>query len=69
MSTSYDGSLLDQLAEYLLYLSTASSFWFSLDSSYDLEFHLLRRLGISPQACENLLVAALHQESELESLR
>ncbi len=34
MSTSYDGSLLDHLAEYMIYLSTASSFWCSLDSSH-----------------------------------
>jgi len=34
MSTSYDGSLflLDHLAEYMIYLSNASSFWFSFDS-------------------------------------
>jgi hypothetical protein len=42
----------------MIYLSTASSFWFSLDSSYDHEFHLSQRLGISPQAYEYLLVAA-----------
>ena len=42
MSTSYDGTILDRLAEHMLYLSTASSFWFSLDSSYDHEFHLSR---------------------------
>ena len=58
MSTSYDGTILDRLAEHMLYLSTASSFWFSLDSSYDHEFHLSQRLGISPQAYEYLLVAA-----------
>jgi hypothetical protein len=40
MPTSYDGTLLDHLAELMVYLSTASSFWFSLDSSYDHEFHL-----------------------------
>jgi hypothetical protein len=40
MSTSYDGTILDHLAEHVLYLSTASSFWFRLDSSYDHEFHL-----------------------------
>ena len=33
MSTSYDGTILDHLAEHMLYLSTASLFWFSLDSS------------------------------------
>jgi hypothetical protein len=49
MFKSYDGSLLDHLAEYLIYLSTASSFWFSLDSSYDHEFHLSKRFGMSPQ--------------------
>ena len=58
MSTSYDGSLLDHLAEYMIYLSTASSFWFSLDSSYDHEFHLSKRFGMSPQDYEHLLVAA-----------
>ena len=44
MSTSYAGSLLDHLAEYMIYLSTASSFRFSLDSSYDHEFHLSQQL-------------------------
>jgi len=58
MSTSYDGSLLDHLAEYIIYLSTASSFWFSLDSSYDHEFHLYKRFGMSPQDYKHLLVAA-----------
>jgi hypothetical protein len=56
MSTSYDGTILDHQIVHMLYLSTASSFWFSLDSSYDHEFHLSRRLGMSPQAYE--LVAA-----------
>ena len=58
MSTSYDGSLLDHLAEYMRFLATASSFWFSLDSSYDHEFHLSKRFGMSPQDYERLLVAA-----------
>ncbi len=58
MSTSYDATILDHLAEHMLYLSTASSFWFSLDLSYDHEFHLSRRLGMSPQSYEYLLVAA-----------
>jgi len=49
MTKSYDGSLLDHLAEYMIYLSTVSSFWFSLDSSYDHEFHLSKRFGMSPQ--------------------
>jgi hypothetical protein len=33
----------------MIYLSTASSLWFSLDSSYDHEFHLSKRFGMSPQ--------------------
>ncbi len=58
MPTSYNGSLLDHLAKHMVYLSTASSFWLSLDSSYDHEFHLSKQLGMSPQAFEYLLVAA-----------
>jgi hypothetical protein len=42
----------------MIFLSTAPSFWYSLDSSYDHEFHLSRQLGMSPQAYEYLLVAA-----------
>ena len=58
MSKSYYGTLLDHLAEYMIYLSTASSFWFSLNSSYDHEFHLSRRFVMSPHDYECLLVAA-----------
>jgi hypothetical protein len=58
MPASYDGTLLDHLAEHMVYLSTASSFWFSLDSSYDHEFYLSKQSGMSPQAFEYLLVAA-----------
>ena len=58
MSTSYHAAILDHLAECMLYLSTASSFWFSLNSSYDHEFHLSKQLGITPQDYEFLLVAA-----------
>jgi hypothetical protein len=56
MPTSYDGTLLDHLAKHRVYLSTASSFWFSLDSSYDHECHLSKQLGMSPKAFEYLLV-------------
>ena len=34
MSTSYHAAILDYLAEFMLYLSTASSFWFSLNSAH-----------------------------------
>jgi hypothetical protein len=58
MSLSYDTTILDHLAEYLLYLSAAPSFWFSINSSYDHEFHLSRRLGMSPDDYECIMVAA-----------
>jgi len=50
--SSYDTTILDHLAEYFLYLAAAPSFWFSLNSSYDHEFHLSRRLGMSPDDYE-----------------
>jgi hypothetical protein len=49
MPTSYDGTLLDHLAEHSRYLSTASSFWFSVNSSYDHGCHLSKQMGMSPQ--------------------
>ena len=58
MSTIYDGTLLDHLAEHIRYLSTASSFWFSLDSSYDHEFHLSKRFGRIPHDYECITIAA-----------
>ena len=58
MVTSYEVISLDHLAEHMICLSTASSFWFSLNSSYDHEFHLSKQLGITPQDYEFLLVAA-----------
>ncbi len=57
MSTSYDGSLLDHLTEYMIYLSTASSFWYSLDSSYDNEFHLSKQFGMIPHDYECIMIA------------
>ena len=57
MSTSYDGTILDHLAEHMLYLSTASLFWFSLSLSHDHGFHLSQRWGMSPHDYEGLLVA------------
>jgi hypothetical protein len=58
MVMSYDGSLLDHQAEYLIYLSSSSSFWFSLNSRYEYDFHLSKRLGMTPKDYEYLLVAA-----------
>jgi hypothetical protein len=58
MSTSYDIILLDHLAEHMIYLSSISSFWFSLDSNYDHEFNLSQQLGMTPKGYKYLLVAA-----------
>ena len=58
MAMSYFNISLDHLAEHMIHLSTASSFWFSLNSSYDNEFHLSKRLGTSrPAGC---CIASLH---------
>jgi hypothetical protein len=60
MPTSYDGTLLEHLAEHIIYLSTAYSFWFSLNSSYDHGCHLSKQMGsMSPQDYEYLAAANL----------
>jgi hypothetical protein len=58
MPTSYDDTLLDHLAEHIRYLSTASSFWFTVNSMHDHGCHLSKQMGMSPQDDEYLLVAA-----------
>jgi hypothetical protein len=35
MVASYEGISLDHLADHMVILSSSSSFWFSLNSSYD----------------------------------
>ncbi len=49
---------MDHLAEHMLFLSTASLFWYSLDSSYDHGFHLSQWLGMTQKDYEYLFVAA-----------
>jgi hypothetical protein len=58
MSLCYEDTLHGHLAEYLIYLSTAQSFWFSLNSSYDHDFHLSQQFGMTAHSYECLLVAA-----------
>ena len=58
MATSYENISLDHLADHLIYLTSSSSFWFSLNSDYDHDFHLSKRLGMTPKDYEYLLVAA-----------
>jgi hypothetical protein len=60
MVASYEGISLDHLADHLVYLSSSSSFWLSLNSSYDHDFHLCKRLGMKPKDYESLLVSADH---------
>jgi hypothetical protein len=52
------GDILDHLAEHMLFLSTATSFRYSLNSSYDHGFHLSQQLGMTPKDYEYILVAA-----------
>jgi hypothetical protein len=83
MAMSYHRILGDHLADHLIYLSSSSSFWFSLNSSSEHDFHLSKLLGMTPQDYECLLVAAdlahvdkrwgffiskLHQDDEVEAL-
>ena len=58
MGTSYVNTSLGYLADHLIYLSSSPSFWFSLDSSYNHDFHLSKRMGLTPEDYEFLLVAA-----------
>jgi hypothetical protein len=58
MAMSYHRILGDHLADHLIYLSSSSSFWFSLNSSYEHDFHLSKQLGMKPKDYEYLLVAA-----------
>jgi len=58
MATSNEIISLDHLADHLIYLTSSSSFWFSLNSDYDHDFYLSKRLGMTPKDYEYLLVAA-----------
>ena len=58
MSLCYEDTLHGHLAEYMIYLSTAQSFWFSLNLSYDHDFDLSQRFGMMAHSYECLLVAA-----------
>jgi len=58
MGTSFVNISLVHLANHLMYLSSSSSFWFSLNSSYGHDFHLSKRLGVTPKDYEYLLMAA-----------
>ena len=57
MSSSSE-ALLDYIADFLKFVSSAESFWFSLDTSYGHGCHLASRFRLDPDEYEALLVAA-----------
>ena len=50
-------TVLAEMAKFLIFLSGAPSYWFSLDKSCDSEFHLAKRFGMDKTNFEALLIA------------
>jgi hypothetical protein len=48
MVTSYHRISGDHLTDHLIYLSLSSSFWFSLNSSWEHDFHLCCTVALPP---------------------
>jgi hypothetical protein len=57
MSSSSE-ALLDHIADFLKFNSSAQLFWFTLDTSYDHGFHLASRFRLDPEEYEALLIVA-----------
>ncbi len=57
MSRSYE-SILDNIAEYLPFISGARSFWIMLNMSYHHGCHLASRCRLEPKDYKVLLVVA-----------
>ena len=57
MSSSSE-ALLDHMANFLEFISSAQSFWFSLNMSYDHGCHLASRFRLDPGEYEALLIVA-----------
>ncbi len=57
MSSSSD-ALLDHIADFLKFISSAQSFWFTLDTSYDHGCHLASRFRLDQEKYETLLIVA-----------
>ena len=57
MSSSSE-ALLDHIADFLKFISSAQSFWFSLDTSYDHGCHLASCFRLDPDKYEALLIVA-----------
>ena len=58
MSSSSE-ALLDHIADFLKFISSAQSFWFSFDTSYDHGCHLANRFRLDPDEYEALLIVAV----------
>ncbi len=50
--------LFDHKADFLKFISSAQSFWFLLDTSYDHGCHLASRIRLDPDEYEALLIVA-----------
>jgi hypothetical protein len=57
MSSSSE-ALLDHIADFLKFISSAQSFWFSLDTIYDHGCHLASCFHLDPNEYEALLIVA-----------
>ena len=49
---------MDHIANFLKFISSAQSFWFSLDTSYGHGCHLANQFRLEPNDCKVLLVVA-----------
>ena len=56
--SSRSEALLDHIADFLKFISSAQSFWFSLDTSYNHGCHLASRFRLDPEEYEALLIVA-----------
>ena len=45
------------MARFLIFLSNAPSYWFSLNKSCDDKFHLAKQFGMDKESFEALLIA------------
>ncbi len=57
MSLSSD-ALLDHIADFLKFISSAQSFWFTLNTSYDHGCHLASRFRLDQEEYEALFIVA-----------
>ena len=49
---------MDHIADFLKFISSAQSFWFSLNTSYNHGCHLASRFRLDPDEYEALLIVA-----------